>query len=328
MASYCRLTFYVSSNHIEASVITVNTKTSTANFPPSKTDKPRPHACATCARAFTRLEHLKRHERCHTKEKPFECPDCKRRFARQDLLLRHRQKLHHFIAPSARLSNHHEGASGVTIGQPHARKNSTAGPIHTAPLSPAPLWPGANNISVLDSAAMAERVNAGVALMHPPPSRHDSLIGPPFHVIHGQSYEMSSVIGDSGRQHGLIKMETNGFSYDQSLRTAPTNVVLREGFTHDLFGSPKISAQALHVGIDQQSIGIDLILPSFHDLPDLSSQAAEFRVEDLSKDGQNNLQSRASGQGLPPDRPGLLVESQDQMWADWQDESQTMSDDL
>ncbi|ODQ63357.1 hypothetical protein NADFUDRAFT_84492 [Nadsonia fulvescens var. elongata DSM 6958] len=59
-----------------------------------KTDKPRPHVCLICTRSFARLEHLKRHERSHTKEKPFECPVCQRCFARRDLLLRHKQKLH------------------------------------------------------------------------------------------------------------------------------------------------------------------------------------------------------------------------------------------
>lgn len=59
-----------------------------------KTDKPRPHVCTTCTRSFARLEHLKRHERSHTKEKPFQCPVCERCFSRRDLLLRHKQKLH------------------------------------------------------------------------------------------------------------------------------------------------------------------------------------------------------------------------------------------
>ncbi|QNP97945.1 YALIA101S06e08922g1_1 [Yarrowia lipolytica] len=59
-----------------------------------RTDKPRPHVCLTCTRSFARLEHLKRHERSHTKERPFQCPICERCFARRDLLLRHRQKLH------------------------------------------------------------------------------------------------------------------------------------------------------------------------------------------------------------------------------------------
>lgn len=59
-----------------------------------KTDKPRPHICTICTRAFARLEHLKRHERSHTHEKPFQCAACGRCFARRDLVLRHQQKLH------------------------------------------------------------------------------------------------------------------------------------------------------------------------------------------------------------------------------------------
>lgn len=59
-----------------------------------KTDKPRPHVCLVCTRAFARLEHLKRHERSHTNEKPFQCAACGRCFARRDLVLRHQQKLH------------------------------------------------------------------------------------------------------------------------------------------------------------------------------------------------------------------------------------------
>lgn len=56
--------------------------------------KPRLFVCDTCSRAFARLEHLKRHERSHTKEKPFVCGLCQRKFSRRDLLLRHAQKLH------------------------------------------------------------------------------------------------------------------------------------------------------------------------------------------------------------------------------------------
>ncbi|CDK26793.1 unnamed protein product [Kuraishia capsulata CBS 1993] len=56
--------------------------------------KPRLFVCAICTRAFARQEHLKRHERSHTKEKPFSCGVCSRKFSRRDLLLRHAQKLH------------------------------------------------------------------------------------------------------------------------------------------------------------------------------------------------------------------------------------------
>lgn len=56
--------------------------------------KPRLFVCQVCTRAFARLEHLRRHERSHTKEKPFGCGVCQRKFSRRDLLLRHAQKLH------------------------------------------------------------------------------------------------------------------------------------------------------------------------------------------------------------------------------------------
>lgn len=64
-----------------------------------RTDKPRPHVCAICTRAFARLEHLKRHERSHTNEKPYQCAACGRCFARRDLVLRHQQKLHQQMLP-------------------------------------------------------------------------------------------------------------------------------------------------------------------------------------------------------------------------------------
>lgn len=70
--------------------------------------KAKPYVCTTCTRPFARLEHLKRHERSHTKEKPFCCeqagaiPGCGRRFARRDLLLRHQQKIHLFPNTSKR----------------------------------------------------------------------------------------------------------------------------------------------------------------------------------------------------------------------------------
>ncbi|EEU42170.1 uncharacterized protein NECHADRAFT_101970 [Fusarium vanettenii 77-13-4] len=99
-----------------ASMIIADTKVS-ANFPPPKTDKPRPHVCGTCQRSFARLEHLERHERSHTKEKPFECPECNRRFARRDMLLRHQQKLHQTSTPSSRPRNRRESAGGIPSGQ-------------------------------------------------------------------------------------------------------------------------------------------------------------------------------------------------------------------
>ncbi|POS86145.1 hypothetical protein EPUL_002661 [Erysiphe pulchra] len=106
-----------------------------------KVEKPRPHVCGTCQRCFARLEHLKRHERSHTKEKPFECPECLRCFARRDLLLRHQQKLHFTITPSPRPRNRRDSAASnipTTTGPARVRKNSQAnvyGPISGRPRS-------------------------------------------------------------------------------------------------------------------------------------------------------------------------------------------------
>lgn len=63
-------------------------------FGTTPSGKPRLFVCQVCTRAFARLEHLRRHERSHTKEKPFCCGVCQRKFSRRDLLLRHAQKLH------------------------------------------------------------------------------------------------------------------------------------------------------------------------------------------------------------------------------------------
>ncbi|KAK9319096.1 hypothetical protein V1517DRAFT_333644 [Lipomyces orientalis] len=102
-----------------------------------KLDKPRPHTCTTCLRAFARLEHLKRHERSHTKEKPFECPVCERRFARRDLLLRHQQKLHTGLATTRQRQPRKNSITVATLGRPRKeppsrpRANTFSGPSPT-----------------------------------------------------------------------------------------------------------------------------------------------------------------------------------------------------
>jgi hypothetical protein len=77
-----------------------------------ETSKPRPYVCKICSRSFTRLEHVGRHERSHTKEKPFKCQTCTRCFARMDLLLRHQRTLHMTKPTSSKL---HAGARASTI---------------------------------------------------------------------------------------------------------------------------------------------------------------------------------------------------------------------
>ncbi|KAK6531248.1 hypothetical protein TWF281_008070 [Arthrobotrys megalospora] len=126
---------------LEAATVPVKAK---ENAPP-KVDRPRPHVCSICSRSFARLEHLKRHERSHTKEKPFECPECLRCFARRDLLLRHQQKLHLTTTPSSRPRNGVRRESTSSVAQPagsRVRKNS---------VSNAGGRPRANTIAHVDS---------------------------------------------------------------------------------------------------------------------------------------------------------------------------------
>lgn len=145
--------------------------------------------------------------------------------------------------------------------------------------------PRANTISVIDGAAMQMMgaANPPVARMPPTHSRHDSLIGLPFHYSQGGQYPgMSNVLGQRGMQHGLPKLETNGLGFDPGLRTAPPHAIFRNDFSMDnMFGSHTIDPQALHLGMDSpQSIGVDPLSPVFHGLPDLST-GATFGLDDF-----------------------------------------------
>ncbi|KAK7744357.1 hypothetical protein SLS62_010211 [Diatrype stigma] len=271
-------------NDDSASTITVNTTKAPAPFPPPKTDKPRPHVCATCQRSFARLEHLKRHERSHTKEKPFECPECTRCFARRDLLLRHQQKLHQTTTPSSRPRNRRESTSGAATAQSRARKNSIASSNASAAAANASnMRPRANTISHVDGNAMQmiAAANASVARSHAPPThnRHPSLVGLPMHN-HGLDHGftgMSSIMGQRGVSRGL-KLETNGINnmdYTNSgLRTAPPMAFPPEfGFDDFLFGQPgsTINPNALHYTESPHSMSLDPMSPFGAGLGDMSA---------------------------------------------------------
>ncbi|KAF1352590.1 hypothetical protein BDV97DRAFT_349879 [Delphinella strobiligena] len=45
--------------------------------------------CSECGKSYTRVDHLARHVRLHTKEKPYPCTICGKAFSRADLLKRH-----------------------------------------------------------------------------------------------------------------------------------------------------------------------------------------------------------------------------------------------
>ena len=256
----------------------MNTKTPNA-FPPPKTDKPRPHVCTTCQRSFARLEHLKRHERSHTKEKPFECPECTRCFARRDLLLRHQQKLHQTTTPSSRPRNRRESASSVTAGQSRARKNSVVGAGPGAAVGGASMRPRANTISHVDGAMMMAAANASMARGVPPVhSRHPSLVGLPLHALdpHAHAYHsMASAMGHRGMAHGLPKLETHGINVDFAggLRTAPPLAVFSPDFDLEsmFFGQGStINPNALHYSDSPQSMAMDPTSPFSQGLHDLS----------------------------------------------------------
>ncbi|KAH8732622.1 hypothetical protein GQ44DRAFT_601596 [Phaeosphaeriaceae sp. PMI808] len=94
--------------------------------------------CSMCDRTFTKLEHVKRHERSHTRERPYECPTCKKHFSRSDVLFRH-CKGHAQTAlnrmKNNELPNHHEQQFEDDNHIPRsAASQENAGPI-TAPTS-------------------------------------------------------------------------------------------------------------------------------------------------------------------------------------------------
>ncbi|SPQ26188.1 b0688c02-37b9-4c44-a4cb-2c8455ed9cba [Thermothielavioides terrestris] len=269
-----------------ASTIMVNTKTpaaasaaAAAPFPPPKTDKPRPHVCGTCQRSFARLEHLKRHERSHTKEKPFECPECARCFARRDLLLRHQQKLHQTTTPSSRPRNRRESASGATPGGSRVRKNSIVGSnAPAAGTNAASMRPRANTISHVDGAAMQmiAAANAQVSRMPPTHSRHPSLVGLPTHGL--EAFGMAAALAHRGAPLGLPKLETHGIhgmDFSSGLRTAPplpfgTDFELDGLFFNTSPGST-INPNALHYNDSPPSMAMDPLSPFPHGLPDMSA---------------------------------------------------------
>ncbi|KAI1503308.1 DNA binding regulatory protein AmdX [Biscogniauxia marginata] len=275
-----------------SSSITVNTTKAPAPapapFPPPKTDKPRPHVCATCQRSFARLEHLKRHERSHTKEKPFECPECTRCFARRDLLLRHQQKLHQTTTPSSRPRNRRESTSSTATAQSRARKNSvasanTAAAAAAAAAGNSSMRPRANTISHVDGnhVQMIAAANASVARSQHMPaahhSRHQSLVGLPMHNMDHAFAGMSSVMGHRGMSHGLPKLETHGISnidFNAGLRTAPP-LPFQPDFDFEglLFGQPgsTINPNALHYTESPHSMSIDPTSPFGNGMADMST---------------------------------------------------------
>ncbi|QSS65384.1 DNA binding regulatory protein AmdX [Histoplasma capsulatum] len=239
-------------------------QTENSDIPPPKTDKPRPHVCTTCGRCFARLEHLKRHERSHTKEKPFECPECTRCFARRDLLLRHQQKLHMTSAPSSRPKTaRRESTSGAGPGSTRVRKNSIANNGNTGNN----MRPRANTISHLDRSSLGI-----IGVGNPPSSR-------PPHLTHTSHPSLSSIPGlpnygfrglpseQQNINNGLTKLDT-GIPMDltNGLRTAPVLGSFNEANFGDMILNQEnntINPAQLHFG-SPHPFGSDTATSSFH----------------------------------------------------------------
>ncbi|RAL14796.1 putative C2H2 transcription factor (AmdX) [Aspergillus homomorphus CBS 101889] len=226
-----------------------------AAVPPPKTDKPRPHGCTTCGRSFARLEHLKRHERSHTKEKPFECPECARCFARRDLLLRHQQKLHMTTTPSSRPRNARRESTGTagTGTTNRVRKNSIVS-------NPSSMRPRANTISHIDGASL------GLVGATHPPTAGPGHSGHAYHPSIGSASVGSNLdfrgftAGHHAPVNGLTKLDTSGLPIDLSggLRTAPVYGTFDLSVPDLALGyNTTINPAQLHFGGSPQAYGND-----------------------------------------------------------------------
>jgi hypothetical protein len=253
-------------------------QTVVAQFPPPKTDKPRPHVCGTCSRSFARLEHLKRHERSHTKEKPFECPECTRCFARRDLLLRHQQKLHMTNPASSRpRAGRREsvGGTAATGGNARVRKNSVANNGNAASSMAAnSVRPRANTISHIDLSTLGlmDMTNANPSLnrmsalgLGNAGHHHTaSMSGMPNSM--GFDYRgMSTAMGHHGNIAGLPRIDTqavNNMDVSNSLRTAPA-VAGFGGFDLDQLFSPgtTINPAQLHFAGNNLNMNSNGLMP-------------------------------------------------------------------
>ncbi|KAI0997193.1 hypothetical protein K3495_g10993 [Podosphaera aphanis] len=260
------------------------------NIPPPKTDKPRPHVCQTCMRGFARLEHLKRHERSHTKEKPFECQACERRFARRDLLLRHQQKLHQSLMPVTKGRNRRESTTNPppANGPGRGRKNSLANGRGAA----GAMRPRANTISHVDTslAHPAENEATPVAARQGIPHthiRHASLAELPMHHHEFHHYAgLSANISHRGINHVLPKIETNnyiGVDYRMGLRTAPLMSNYSPDFEYEGFmyrPTSTINPNALHYKDSPNSLIFDPAA-AFHTsvAPDLHTHRGDEKFD-------------------------------------------------
>ncbi|KAG0153644.1 hypothetical protein PDIDSM_2298 [Penicillium digitatum] len=254
------------------------------NIPPPKTDKPRPHVCTTCGRSFARMEHLKRHERSHTKEKPFECPDCARCFARRDLLLRHQQKLHMTTTPSSRPRNGRRESTGAAPGTNRVRKNSIANNSSSSSMRPR-----ANTISHVDGAALGI---SGAGNPSSAPTQPGHAYHPSLSSSVGSSMDYRGFGSGPTSINGLSKIETSGLPMDMSggLRTAPVYGSFDTGIDGMLMGhGSTINPAQLHFAGSPHGFNDSPSSPFGHYHNGLPPSADPMMDEDMHFDWMNGF---------------------------------------
>ncbi|KAH8585707.1 hypothetical protein B0O99DRAFT_120472 [Bisporella sp. PMI_857] len=88
--------------------------------------------CKYCDAAFSKTEHLSRHERSHTKEKPFRCTICNKVYIRRDTLLRHYKTHGNAVPPSqgdgAWLLTTHENTPNLNLNNHSSNNNASQVP--------------------------------------------------------------------------------------------------------------------------------------------------------------------------------------------------------
>lgn len=297
-----------------------------SNFPPPKSDKPRPHVCATCTRSFARLEHLKRHERSHTKEKPFECPECTRCFARRDLLLRHQQKLHMTAMPTSRQrgTRRESASSTMASGSVRVRKSSAANNAVAGAggAGAGSMRPRANTISHVDNATLGMLAAANSSVRHEGGIGLNGLPGLGGYNFRG----MSTAAGHHGNPHVLPKLETNGLNGDVSagLRMAPPYGGLRGDIDLERmwFGpGSTVNPAQLHFSNSPQSLIYETpTSPYHHGLPAIPP--AHATIDDDGNfawlNGFENQMSfnNANDQALDGSSPSVISTGSHSGWSD------------
>lgn len=138
--------------------------------------------------------------------------------------------------------------------------------------------PRANTISHIDEAQfqmMAAATAAVARNIHPGGhSHHPSLSGLPMNSNSFQYGGMSNVMGQRGTNHGLPKLDTNGFNtmnFGGGLRTAPAMGTFEPGFDFEglvFGGNNTINPNALHYNDSPQSMALDPTSPFLHTFPD------------------------------------------------------------